>query len=146
MSPFPDEWKQSKIISVPKCNNQFRPIVILPFLPKVMGNLIARPINNYLVGNQSGFMKARSCTTALVNVVDNFRLKLGENYITFLVPLDPTKAFDMMDHRTLLKKLHNLFHFLTQLKVLYIMLWTDHNEFTETSQIRSTLEEVFLRE
>ena len=44
-----------------------------------MENLIARQINNYLVRNnflsdkQSGFMKARSCTTALVNVVDDLK-------------------------------------------------------------------------
>ena len=45
-----------------------------------MENLIARQMNDYLIGNnflsdkQSGFMKARSCTTALVNVVDNLKL------------------------------------------------------------------------
>ena len=56
-------------------------------------------------------MKSRSCTTALVNVVDDLRLKLDENYIAFLVLLDHTKAFDMVDHKILLKKLQTLFHF-----------------------------------
>ena len=94
MFSFADKRKQSKIISIPKSNNEFRPIAILPFLSKVMENLIARQINNYLVTNnflsdrQLGIMKARSCTTALVDVVDDHRLKLGENYITFLVLLD----------------------------------------------------------
>ena len=32
---------------------------------------------------QSGFMKAMSCTTALVDVADYLRLKLDENYIAF---------------------------------------------------------------
>ena len=91
MSSFSDEWKRSKIIPIPKLNNEFRPIAILPFLSKVMENLIARRMNNYLVSNnfisdrQSGFMKARSCTSALVDVVDDLRLKLVENYIPFLV-------------------------------------------------------------
>ena len=43
-------------------------------------------------------MKARSCTTALVDVVDDLRLKLDENNIAFLVFLDHTKAFDRVDH------------------------------------------------
>ena len=50
-------------------------------------------------------MKARSCTTTLVNVVDDLRLKLDANYIAFLVLLDHTKAFDTVDHKILLKKL-----------------------------------------
>ena len=54
-----------------KSNNELRPIAILPFLSKVMENLMAGQMNNYLVSNnflsdrQSGFMKVRSCTTAL---------------------------------------------------------------------------------
>ena len=74
-------------------------------------------MNNYLVSNnflsdrQSAFMKTRSCTTALVDVVDDLRLKLDENYIAFLVLLDHTKAFDhtTVDHKILLKKLQ-IFH------------------------------------
>ena len=47
-----------------------------------MENLIAKQVNNYLISNnplsdkQSGF---RSCTTALVDVVDDLRVKLDEN-------------------------------------------------------------------
>ena len=114
MSAFPDEWKRSKIN--PKSNNQFRPIAILLFLSKVMENLIAIQMNNYLLSNnflsdrQSGFMKVRSCT-ALVDVVDDLRLKLDENYIAFLVLFDHTNAFDTVDHEMLLKKLQTLFHF-----------------------------------
>ena len=87
-----------KIIPIPKSNNKFRPIAILPFLSKVMENLITRQKNNYRVSNnflsgrQSGFMEARSCITALVDVVDDLRLKLDENYNAFLVLLDHTKA------------------------------------------------------
>ena len=56
-------------------------------------------------------MKAKSCTTALVDVVDDLRLKFDENYIAFLVLLDHTKALDIVVHKILLKKLHTLFHF-----------------------------------
>ena len=43
---------------------------------------------------QSGFKQA----TAFVDIVDDLRLKLDENYIAFLVLLDHTKAFDTVDH------------------------------------------------
>ena len=62
MSFFPNEWKQSKIILIPQSNKEFRPIAILPFLSKVMENLIVRQMNDYLEANnflsdkQSGFM------------------------------------------------------------------------------------------
>ena len=63
-----------------------------------MENLIAKQINNYLLGNnflfekQSGFMKARSCTVALINILDNLMLKLDYNYVAFLVLLDHTNG------------------------------------------------------
>ena len=51
MYSFSDEWKHSKTIPIPKSNNEFKPIAIPPFLPKIMENLLARKINNYLVSN-----------------------------------------------------------------------------------------------
>ena len=55
-------------------------------------------------------MKARSGTTALVNVV-------GESMLFSL--LDHTKVFDTVDHEILLKK---NFIFLIQLVVLYVLI------------------------
>ena len=39
--------------------------------------------NNFLSDKQSAFVKGRSCTTALVNVVYDLMLKLEDNYIAF---------------------------------------------------------------
>ena len=77
-----------------------------------MENVKVKQINDYLVRNnllsnkQSGFMKARSCTFALANAVDDHMLKLDDNYIAFLVLL----AFDSVDHKVLLRKLQTLVH------------------------------------
>ena len=57
-----------------------------------------------------GFIKARSCPTALDDVVGDLGLKLDENSIAFLVLLDHIKAFDTVEHKILLK-LHTLFYF-----------------------------------
>ena len=83
-------------------NNEFRPIAILLFLSKVMENLIARQSNNFLSDRQSSFMKATSCTTALFDEFDGLRLELDENFIEFLFLLDHTKAFDTVDHYSIL--------------------------------------------
>ena len=83
-STFPEHWKQTKILPIPKTHNEFRPIVILPFLSKVMKNIMARKITyylesqNYFILSQSGLMKGRSCTTAPVNVVEDLRSKQME--------------------------------------------------------------------
>ena len=146
MSSFPDEWKRSKIIPIPKSNNEFRPIVILPFLFKVMENLIAKQMNNYLISNnflsdrQSCFIRARSCTTALVDVVDDLRLKLDEHTLWLLIRLIMKYYWRSYKH---------FFIFLIQLVVWYVLIsWTDHNVFTWTvrSRIRWTLGEIFLRD
>ena len=47
-------------------------------------------------------MKATSCTTALVDEFDGLRLELDENFIEFLFLLDHTKAFDTVDHYSIL--------------------------------------------
>ena len=82
-----------------------------------MENIIARQINSYLESHkylrvsQSGFMRVRSYTTALLNVVENLRLELYENSVPFLVLLDHTKAFDTVNHKILLNNLRELFQF-----------------------------------
>ena len=49
-----------------------------------MENIIARQINSYseshtyLIVSQSGFMKGKSCTTALLNVVEDLRSKMDD--------------------------------------------------------------------
>ena len=68
-------------------NNEFRPIAIRPFLSKVMVNIIARQISyleshKYLTVTQSGFMKGRSCTAALLNIVEDLRLEMNENRVS----------------------------------------------------------------
>ena len=113
-STFPDEWKLAKVLPIPKTNNEFRPIAILPFLSKVMKDIIVRQINSYLESykyltvRQSAFMKGKSCTTALLNVVENLRLKLDKNSVSFFVLFNRTKAFDIVNHITLLNKLLKL--------------------------------------
>ncbi|XP_059223232.1 uncharacterized protein LOC131997010 [Stomoxys calcitrans] len=116
-STFPQKWKQAKIIPILKANNEFRPIAILPFLSKVLENLLSSQITAFLENekllteHQSGFRKKRSCTTTLIGVVEDLRKKQDKNMISMLVLLDHSKAFDTVNHDILCSKLNKLFYF-----------------------------------
>jgi len=75
---------------IPKLNNDYRPVSILPFLSKVFKNLMSSQIQLYLANNslrdekQSGFRKKRSCFTAITNIVEDIRQELDSNCVTFL--------------------------------------------------------------
>ena len=56
-------------------------------------------------------MKGTSCTTALLNVVEDLILHRDKNSMAFLVLLDHTKAFNTINRKILLNKLRKLFNF-----------------------------------
>ena len=47
-STFPENSKKSKIKLIPKQNNEFRPIYILPLLSKVIENITSEQSNEYI--------------------------------------------------------------------------------------------------
>ena len=55
--------------------------------------------------NQSGFRKQFSIETAFAYIVDTLLFNLDKNHISGMVLVDYKKAFDMIDHVTLLSKL-----------------------------------------
>jgi len=116
-SMFPSCWKTSKILPLPKGNNDYRPISILPFLSKVLERLMFNQISDFVLRNsllskkQSGFRRKHSCVTALIEVIENIRQRIDDNETCFLILLDHTKAFDTVDHELLVLKLINLFGF-----------------------------------
>jgi len=50
-SSFPTIWKNAKIFPIPKLNNDYRPISMLPFLSKIFENLMSSQIQLYLANN-----------------------------------------------------------------------------------------------
>jgi len=102
-SIFPDSWKLAKIIPIPKSANEYMPISVLPYLSKVFERLMAGQmtnnltINNILTDKQSGFRFCKSCTTAIIKIVEDIREKMDTDNITFLTLLDYGKAFDTVN-------------------------------------------------
>lgn len=114
---YPQCWKFALVVPLPKIAQpselkDLRNICILPTLSKVFENIINSQIRNHLskfnilAETQSGFRPGYSCTTALLEVVDDVLTATDANKLTVLVLLDYSKAFDRINHRLLLAMLH----------------------------------------
>ena len=107
-SYFPSQWKIAKIIPLPKNTqptefNELRPISILPTMSKICERILYNQIyafvesENILPSIQSGFRRGHSCTTALLNVIDDIKCLQDNSMDTVLVALDFSKAFDSLN-------------------------------------------------
>lgn len=116
---FPENWKLSHVLPLPKINNpkdfkDLRPIHIISSLSKILEKAIYLQINNYisehnlLPDHQSGFRSNFSCTTALMLICDDIINAVDRDELTALILLDYSKAFDCINHKILLAILHFL--------------------------------------
>ena len=115
-SKFPERWKKAKVVCIHKAGDtsktsNYRPISLLPLLSKVLERHIAISLNSYLQrfallsDVQSGFRRNYSCETALLKLIQDCYDCLNKKELVGLVSLDFRKAFDLVSHPILLKKL-----------------------------------------
>ena len=113
---FPKAFKQAKVIPIYKSGDNkdpsnYRPISILSLLSKPLEKHINKHLLSYLKTNelihpnQSGFREHHSCHTALTTLVDIFYKNINKNEFTGVLFVDFAKAFDVIDHDLLLRKL-----------------------------------------
>ena len=92
----------------------FRPISILPVLPKIYEKVILKQLFDYIErtsiynSTQSGFRKGHSTQTILLKFRDHMQKSLNKNEITMSVFTDYSKAFDIIQNEAVIKKLANL--------------------------------------
>jgi len=121
-SIFPDVWKVSKVLPIPKKKNpcvlgDYRPISILPALSKAIEVLMRDQIvsfldrHNLLNRFQSGFRPKHGTTTALLKISDDLQMAREKKLVSILLLLDFSKAFDSVIHSLLCAKLSDFYKF-----------------------------------
>lgn len=99
--------------SVTKPDN-YRPISLIPTFSKIIEKValsrMLRHLDKYdlITKNQHGYLKGRSTTTALTNLIEYVIDNLEDHKHVSAVLLDYSKEFDCLDHDLILKKISAL--------------------------------------
>jgi hypothetical protein len=115
---FPDLMKHSRVIPLFKSGSKsdptnYRPVSILPAISKVFEKIILDQllshfnINNLLHGDQFGFTRGRSTIDAGTTVIKHICEAWEQSLDAIGVFCDLSKAFDCVDHDTLIRKLNH---------------------------------------
>ena len=93
------------------CREIIDQFLFYPSLSKIFEKHVAIHLYLYLSKykllheSQSGFRCKHSCHTALTNLTDRWLKYMDDGYLIGTVFLDHKKAFEMVDHKLLCKKL-----------------------------------------
>ena len=115
----PDSWKTAVVIPLHKKGDMntaenFRPITNVPVISKIVEKVVCSQLDAYLNRNclyspeQHGFRHKHSTATALISVTDSLLEAADRGDISILTLIDLSRAFDVVDHRTLLDQLQLL--------------------------------------
>lgn len=115
-SKIPDLLKTSIVRPIQKSGsrsdyNNYRPISILPVLEKVLEEIVARRLNDFLdkykliSENQYGFQKGRNINQLLGRFSNHINQNLSKNMHCIALFIDFSKAFDTLSHKKLIDTL-----------------------------------------
>lgn len=113
---FPECLKKARVVPIfksgdPTCVNNYRPISVLPVMSKILEQMIASRISEFLFSNsliyerQYGFRVGCSTLTATCELMDEIAETIDNRKHSGALFLDLKKAFDTISHELLLQKL-----------------------------------------
>jgi hypothetical protein len=146
---FPESLKFARVLPIFKSGkhelpSNYRPISILPTISKIYERHIASQMQsffeqtNIIYNAQSGFRKHHSCNTALIKLIDSWLKDIDSGKMIGSVFLDLRKAFDLVDHKILLKKLE-LYHFSQHSIKLFSSYLNDRKQIVKVGNIQSEM-------
>jgi len=116
----PDLWKRAITVPIPKTNppnslDDLRPISLTPIPCKILERIIAKELWKIfapkLDHRQFGNTKGSSTVHYLVDLINYITSNVDKRLEVTTVTIDLRKAFDLIDHTTLIKKMISLgFH------------------------------------
>lgn len=109
-------WKHANVTPIFKKGNKkdpgnYRPISITSLVGKLLQRIIRDVIvdhldtNNLVSTEQHGFRSGKSCTTQLLEAIDDWTEAIDQNKQVDVIYLDYKKAFDKVPHKRLLHKI-----------------------------------------
>ena len=111
----PSLWKRANVVPIPKSRppksiyDDLRPISLTPTLSKILESLVGRwimsKVINKLDARQFGALRGRSTTHALIGITHMWHQALDSRQSIRTLFVDYSKAFDHVDHSTVLKKM-----------------------------------------
>ena len=114
---FPKNWRKAIIVPIPKINTpeeigDLRPIALTPLPGKIIERFIHTQISNHLEGLnlltqcQNGFRKEHSTLDTIFKYTTDLQHNENTKINTIALYIDFKKAFDTVNHKLLIKKLH----------------------------------------
>ena len=116
---LPKQWKQANVKALfkkgkgTKCAND-RPVSLTSIVCKIFETIIRDKITYFLESHalithhQHGFRTGHSCTTQLLELMDDFTSFYEMEILFDCIYLDFAKAFDRVFHQRLLTELYNI--------------------------------------
>jgi len=116
---YPEKLKTSRVVPIYKCGEKtscdnYRPISLVSSISKILEKIVANRLVEHLVSNdllyehQYGFLKGKSTEHNLLHLVNTIGQAINDDKYCIGIFLDLKKAFDVVPHDILLKKLSKL--------------------------------------
>ena len=115
---FHDGWKIARTAPVRKSGptddqSNYRPISVLPVVARLFEKLVFDQMYSFLNENklfyskQSGFRSMHSVLSCLLKCTNDWYLDIDKGNFTSVTLIDLKKAFDIVNHKILLNKIHS---------------------------------------